>query len=233
MALRPHLYDRLVRVFGDVKMVHEDEEMVFTTTRGFLDDERRRMVVHSFGEAYAVCCPFCLDTRYRLWINHRWALYERGVRKNLWLAKCFNEDCLKMRSKRRELYRRVFVQTRHPSGPPKDDVLRQGRRPDPGLQEIELPGTMTPIDRLPPETPARRYLEGRGYDVNHLSQRYGVMYPLDVKPRHAAVAGRIVIPVYMRGRLVGWQARRIGDLPEWKATPKYLSCPGMKKSQIL
>ena len=31
------------------------------------------------GEYYRIACPFCLDTRHRLWINHRWGVGPDGV----------------------------------------------------------------------------------------------------------------------------------------------------------
>ena len=43
---------------------------------------------------------------------------------------------------------------------------------------------------------------------------------------------RLVIPIYDADeRLAGWQARYVGDCPP--EVPKYLSCKGMKKSQLL
>src|SRR4051794_18793914 len=68
-----------------------------------------RLQVDHFGEQYRVCCPFCPDTRKRLYINHRWGLFDERTRsKNLWLAKCYNEDCLKCSLRRRSLYNDVF-----------------------------------------------------------------------------------------------------------------------------
>jgi DNA primase len=47
---------------------------------------------------------------------------------------------------------------------------------------------------------------------------------------------RLVIPIYTLEspavtRLAGWQARYVGNCPD--SVPKYLSCKGMKKSQLL
>ena len=43
---------------------------------------------------------------------------------------------------------------------------------------------------------------------------------------------RLVIPIYDADeRLAGWQARYVGDCPP--EVPKYLSCKGMRKSQLL
>ncbi|MGA2255423.1 MAG: hypothetical protein ABSG53_12225, partial [Thermoguttaceae bacterium] len=50
------------------------------------------------------------------------------------------------------------------------------------------------------------------------------------------IVSRLLIPIYTLEtqtvtRLAGWQARYIGDCPD--DVPKYLSCKGMKKSQLL
>ena len=43
---------------------------------------------------------------------------------------------------------------------------------------------------------------------------------------------RLVIPIYdAEERLAGWQARFVGECPA--EVPKYLSCKGMRKSQLL
>jgi hypothetical protein len=232
MPLRPDLYDRLIQVFGAVKILHEDEEMVCSVVRDFLYGGEMRMDVTDRGETYAVSCPFCSDTRFRLWINHRWGLYVPGVGMNLWLCKCFNDDCLAVHSKRVRLHTMVMVETQFSYGP-RRDALRRGRRPARRRSEIEWPGPMLPVERMLHDWPARLYLEKRGFDLLHLSRALNVCYALDVKPRFAAVGGRIVIPIYMGGKPAGWQARYAGDLPDWKSTPKYYSCPGMKKTEVL
>jgi hypothetical protein len=256
MPLRPDLYDRLRLVFGEVKIAFEDEEMVFEILKGsaFTGDKDSLDIIDP-GEYYRVSCPFCHDTRHRLWINHRWAFYVPGVGMNLWLCCCYNEQCLEQHSKRVELHKRVFVQTEFSYGP-KRNFLNKGKRRSEYLAEAELPGLMLRVDDLLYDNPARVYLESRGYDVSYLSKTFGVCYPWDVKPRYAPADGRIIIPIVMTRaprppsrpgaaggppappaapvrRLLGWQARHVGDLPDWRGTPKYYSMPGMKKTEML
>ena len=45
-------------------------------------------------------------------------------------------------------------------------------------------------------------------------------------------AGRVVAPIMMNGVRVGWQARLVGE-PRYNTIPKYYTCPGMPKSQVL
>ena len=50
--------------------------------------------------------------------------------------------------------------------------------------------------------------------------------------RYRPAANRIMIPIWFDGKFVGWQARYIGEPPD-RRTPKYYTCPGMHKGQIL
>lgn len=95
MPLRPELYRRLVYVFGEVRVVNEGQEMDAEIEEDPCCPGEKRLRIDSYGESYAVSCAFCTDTRLRLYIRHRWNLYVPALRSwNIWLAKCFNEDCL-------------------------------------------------------------------------------------------------------------------------------------------
>ncbi len=72
----------------------------------------------------------------------------------------------------------------------------------------------------------------RGYNPHQLSRALGLAYCPEARPEFAKATGRIIIPVYMRGRLVGWQARFVGQPPH-SDIPKYITMTGMKKSEAL
>jgi hypothetical protein len=77
------------------------------------------------------------------------------------------------------------------------------------------------------------YLECRYFDVAELSRLYHVGYCENSVYDDAQ--DRIIIPAYLDQRLVGWQARYIGEL-NWKAEgapPKYFTCPGMKRGSVV
>jgi DNA primase len=70
------------------------------------------------------------------------------------------------------------------------------------LKEMPFPLDYYPIDE-PEARRGREYLEGRGVDMA-LAQKYGLRYyPLDC---------RVIFPILVEGRVIGWQGRSI--LPE-------------------
>lgn len=121
-------------------------------------------------------------------------------------------------------------------------------------QEVQLPGELVALTSLSDDHHAVSYLRRRGLDLRQLDEWYGIRYC----PAGRSYAGglfnctnTIVIPVYMDGKLKGWQARLLYDpdkVPEadyqamgfiqdddgdWLKPPKYFTMPGMDKGAIL
>lgn len=224
-ALNPSLYRRLERAFGHVRVSGNGEAMIYSMSRD-LDDKLRLNIQHR-GEYYAVCCPWCHDTRFRLYVNHMFGQRDETNRRMLQLAHCFNEDCLADDGHWDDFLDRL------------DDLELDGFQVTPGrvvpeeAREVALPGACKPLHELPSNHPARLYLEiDRGFDSEWLSKQFGLSY---CEHSHYNFArNRIIIPVFDGGKLKGWQARYIGELP-WKhpdpdirraQAPKYFSCPG-------
>ena len=91
MALNANLYNQLCRLFVSVKIAKEGQSMNWYMKR--LDGVERPVIREGEkGEEYHVCCPFCNDERFRLWINHRWNTTDRltGAKFGLGLCNCFN-----------------------------------------------------------------------------------------------------------------------------------------------
>jgi hypothetical protein len=232
MPLRPELYTRLKHCSlfgGHVRIANEGEAMSAVIVREALSG-RKRLHVRSPGEYYCVNCPFCNDTRQRLSINHMWGyLHPETKDRHLWLCHCHNEGCIKSYDRQKVLYNEVFSDFHHEDR----DVVLTGNRPTSlAPTKADWPGLMVLIKDLAPSHPARKYLEGRGYDAQWLSDVMDVRLCLEHFDRFYMAAGRIIIPVYMEGELVGWQARHVGD-PRDKEVPKYWSMPGWKKTQCL
>jgi hypothetical protein len=167
-----------------------------------------------------------------LWINHRFGYYdpETGT-NNLWLAICYNEDCLRTHERRLALYNMLFDDCYNP----KADILRPGKAPSLVPDHIESPGHCYPLDYIAanfPDDPPCEYLRSRGFDPAWLGQTFKISVCSEPNPKFWQLAGRIIIPIYMDGKLRGWQARYVGEPPD-KQTPKYFSMPGMKKTQLL
>jgi hypothetical protein len=189
---------------------------------------KQSLEVQAAGEYYRVNCPFCGDTRHRLWINHMWGLRDPVTRsRNLWLAWCYNEShCLKDYEKRERLYHAVFVD------PPQDDVVYEGERLEEEVGPAVMPGAVWRLSDLPSQHVARQYISQRRHDPDQLASYFDLRYCDSADPRWPLTQGRLIIPCYMRQELVGWQARLLGEPPN-KFTPKYYTLPSMKKGRVL
>ncbi len=229
-VLNPTLYYRLKRLFGRVKIADEGEAMIHRAVRG-LEDELRVVFEHD-GEYYRVCCPFCNDTRYRLYVNHMWGRRDDHGRRMLFLMVCFNEHCTNKHENKEKFIESID-----------DPVLAECMIKKGVVVPLEArralpPGPTTPVDRLRPNHPARDYLRNvRGFDEAELAKTYGVGYCTESV--YSLAERRIIIPVYEGDTLKGWQARHVGEL-DWKGPekstlpPKYFSCPGSKfRSQCI
>lgn len=238
-VLNPTLYRALQRKFGEVDVVAPGHAIVWKKVpipRGRGRRKFRREVTYS-GEEYRIRCPFCRDHRPRLYINHRWGVWDEETQSyNLFLANCFNEGCLEDFQSQRQLYERVYL----PSGQWNRKIrVRRGVTVRSGeLVEIPDPGPLVRLDDLAAEQPqhhAIEYLRSRDLDPVKLGRRWGVSYCS--WSRYPMASDRIIIPVRMGGIQVGWQARFIGDdfggcpLNDAKI-PKYWTSPGMPRRLV-
>lgn len=228
-VLNPALYEALQREFGEVRIVDGGAAMRARHVR--LPGGHVRLSVDSSGEYYKVSCFACNDTRFRLWINHRWGVRDPVTgRRHRWAAHCFNEDCMSREKNRIELVRRTTGYLRI-AGEGRV-VVRPGRVEDCGRPR-PLPDDFVRLDALEPGHPARRYVKGRGFAPARIGERWGVGFSAD-GPFPGRGTGRLVIPICRvtdgTAEVWGWQARTLGD---FETLPKYFSSPGLKKSALL
>ena len=231
------LYNLLERKFGEVRIGAAGEPVHYAGARvnlragGVVRIGRPRPTLEnasrtvlepsSWGESYRCRCPFCGDSRFRLWIGHRWGEYPH-------MAWCFNEPCLASEERRLQLRLMIFhtrgrIRLRAAPGRPETGVLAR----------VESPGMINSLQDLPENHPAWQYVAQRGYDPDEIGQCYGVGFCDSVNDMaHRRLQGRIYIPLQMRGDLVGWQGRFLGDR-DWTEVPKYYGMPGMAKRLIL
>lgn len=224
--LRPELYKRLEKQFGAVAIANDSEAMVFGYRPTVSGNE---LNIVASGEYYRVDCCFCDDTRKRLWINHRWGLYDHTSRsRNLFLAHCYNETgCLSKPGRHRDLYNIVFSNFVHEDM----DVLYDSAPVEAEPVKAELPGTLVPVNELELTHPARRYLEELGYNADVLVRHFHLGFCTEASPNHRSAQSRIIIPIFMDGELRGWQARYVGKPA--KHTPKYVSMTHMRRNHLL
>ena len=226
--LNPSLFHAL-QEFGTVRFAAQGERLVGTYQT--MPGGRVRLNLVSAGEYYRVNCPYCNDTRQRLYINHRWGVRDpqTGTR-NRWLALCHNENCLADEKNLLDLIERTAWYNRE-AGAGRVEIATG--RTEPVGRPVPLPDDYVLLDKLKRGHPARRYVQGRGFDADALARVWGVGFSYEAFCLSAA--GRLLIPVYRldKGRPVcwGWQARAIE--PDDENRCKYFTAPKLKKSQLL
>lgn len=235
--LSPTLYNLLVQNFGQVKIANAGCKMVASQPVATLNGRPRREVLSS-GEYYRVCCPFCRDTRYRLWVNHAYGQLEsNGQYRNTWLAHCYNDEkCLDDTDNRYSLADRILGFKNSQERKQLVMPIAQGTMELAELRPHEPPGTLFRYGDLPVNHEARTYLGGRGFSTQMLDDQYCVMFCTYAPRQYHEAQGRIIVPVYMDGVCVGWQGRLPFDAPKtWYKDnrPKYYTCPSMARSQLL
>jgi len=241
-VLNQTLFDRLEMRFGrgKVDVVAPGMEIQWhVERRATLEEDKtyEKRKVDQSGEEYKVCCPFCNDTRGRLFINHMWGVPDEELGgRNLFLAQCFNETrCLDNSQMQKQLYEQVYMVG---GRPPSRIHLRPGKTVATKVGPVSWPGPVTRLDVLMERHPHHRaieYLESRFIDPVKLGKLYEVGYCAESRYHYAS--DRLIFPILMGGQLVGWQARYIGDsvlgVPFNKAkVPKYWSCPDMPRKLV-
>lgn len=232
--LNPKLYRLLQRQFGNdnVIIVNEDLPMegrylrrAYEKQSGRQGSKIRLDDVLQSGEEYRVNCPECQETRHRLYINHRWGVYdERSNSRNLWLMNCWKSSCMSDYSTQRQWYDTICSPLIIEMGPSDLVAPPQRRAQNHG---IELPGSMWSLDDMKhraPRHPAIQFIEGRNLDPYYLSRKFGVGFC--VESNITMARRRIVAPVRVGNQLIGWQARYVGKPPDGVA--KWFTCKGFK-----
>ena len=194
----------------------------------------------SGGEYYRVCCPFCGDTRKRLWFHYLWGTKDEKTNQELLhLATCYNEECIDCRDRQIQLTELVFAYAREvPMAT--TAITSQSDSASFEQRRFQLPSKRVYINNERCPAHARNYLEDRGFDLAELRRHWHVAYCAKSLNSSPKVIDRLVIPVYQPKRqlatakrkvyLAGWQARCVGDEG---GGAKYLNAARMRKSALL
>jgi len=238
MTLNPELAGFLRRRFGqdNVRILRENVPMRCHYSNKQMGGKltvKLNIEPQGRGEEFLVNCPFCSDTRGRLSINYRWGVYDyENQSHNLWLATCYNEDCLKDRGTQKELHDQVYsfamVDTTSLTSPEKAVIegVRQTRN-------IRLPSGLWPLQDMcsrSPRHPAIAYLLDRLIEPYYVGKVYNAMYCVDSSD--IRIGGRLVVPIVKDDVLVSWQARLLRP-PINKKEPKWYTAPGSDVSRTL
>ena len=221
------LYEMLRRRFnGHVQVFNEDISMEAAYTPSLDDPANKHLTPLSPGEEYRVSCPLCSDTRFRLYINHRWGVFDgTSATRNLWLVNCWNENCFSQYDRQKWLSDEVYDTS--PLNLTDLSAGKPQKQMGPGV--VHSPGALWQLDDLVAKSPYHsviQYLESRLIDPGYIGRMFGVGYCSEskfTKARH-----RIMAPVYYQGRLVTWQARYLGTPP--RGVEKWYTCPDSHKS---
>ena len=234
MPMNPKLHRQLLNAFGAVRIAKEGEA-IGVSVRVDPFTGRRSMSVLGGGEDYKVCCPFCGDTRFRLEISHAWLVpTETGQKLGLSVVRCYNDGCdLNIDApieRRRWCHERLQNMLKPYIARAHGIQIRQQASHGNVLKEMELPANRQPLYELPSNHPAMVYLrDERGFDPMKVAEEFELYYCIhDPNP---SVTERIIIPIRIGGKLVGWQARMVGEPIDDE--PKYYTAPGTAKSRIL
>jgi len=201
-VLNPELYAALKQTFGEVKISNANASATF------FRDVAGKLRITKGGEYYTVCCPYCGDKRFRLWISYLWGSKPAG-KLCRHVAVCYNHRC--DLSELHHYIRGAGAAIRH-FEPVIEDTL-----PPPRTQEIDPPEHVRLAD-LHHEHPAVKYMTDRGFTIDDL-RRADLGYIIDCKPEYFPYTNRIYIPVKLNNELIGFQARAANDSEE----PRYRS----------
>jgi len=192
------------------------------------------------GLELRICCPFCpskgktIDRNYKLWINPV---------KNMW--RCWR--CDSKGSVQRLIGQSYTLPVFNWKAQAKPRVI----------EKCDVsPGELVRLDHLDDDHLGVQYLERRGFSAKAAGKYFGVSFctygrPFGGESFKFDTSNTIVFPVWMAGKLAGWQARLLYNPDEledaqcemfgflrdadkgWLRPPKYFTSPGLTKGDVL
>ena len=232
--LNPVLYRILAARFGPVKIDNAGVAMDDTVVPDPLRPGKQKWDIRVWGESYSIRCLFCDDTRQQFRINHRFGTIAPSGYPAYFLAKCFHRDCVRSRDRREELACRIFGLFR-PDQAPADMPIGYPQQREHELVAVPVPGRIIRLAHVPPEHPACQFLREQGFDPMQIDHQYGVGYCEQAHPEFTPLTGRLVTPIFMHGKMVGWEGLRIGAqmTADWTVIPEFYNMPGLPRSDIV
>ncbi len=237
--LNPKLYRRLVERFTDVRITNQGEHATPRLEMCWKEGKPRPYTTYTGGEHYYTNCPSCRDSHQRLSFSHLYNTRDPVTGAVIdHLVHCFNEDCYADPQARRSLFDRLTwpcrrtIAQRPTTAPP-------STRPSGELPPCSLSTCSVPLEDLPSDHPAAKYLRSRGFSAVQLSLDWEASYVENDETTHPHIQHSILIPIYgeqtitatCKPDVAGWQARAVE--PRLTRLPKYLFSRGLPKSQLL
>jgi hypothetical protein len=224
--LNKALYQAMAKKFSAVEVVNRGDKGDYKRVVRQAANSQRQYVNYdvkpggSFGERYRVDCPYCGDTRKRLYVTYLFGMEdeETGL-ANTGNIHCFNEACHEDYTNRRELLEDLELH-----GLRDYFVVQQTQKIEEADEasgeftfrgEVGRPGECVQLSEIVEGTPDYRIIEylrdERGFDVGKLQQWYGVEY-LRRAFSYSLLSGRVWTPFYRAGAMIAWTARAVPGL---------------------
>lgn len=202
------------------------------------------------GEQYFINCPYCGDTKGRLYISHLWNtsfVYEGSkYRASEKLVNCYNEKCLRKRENLEDFKAKIASCLENPLDVDVGDIEEESSGSF--ANQVPMPSQYYSLSCAPPTVIS--FIESRGFIVREL-EKYDVFWI----PYYDAYSEKkqkwyrkfnhpvLVIPTVQNKEYWFWQARLVSldgkaDGPleldfNDKPYPKYYNEKGCKKSWAL
>lgn len=226
----PALYRRLEAISPPVVVANAGQPARVQTY--YQHDNSSYTQVNDGGEYYRINCPYCRETRKRLWVSHIFGTPDANGRMMRFLACCYNENCLSQYENFQDFCNRTLGLQNVNVRDRQAFEIRETWPTDDASTQAVMPEEVIPLTQLMAAMPnheAVRYMcDERGYSYAEL-QKYEVSYCIR-STRFPAAAGRIIFPIRFQSQFVGWQGRCIGQAT---SGGKYYTMPGMRKSHLL
>lgn len=231
IALNRTLYRRVMATFGNVKIRNQGESQSRGITTDLITGKKKPKISYP-GEYYAVCCPFCNDTRFRCYINHMYGRNDELGNQQIHLAYCFNAGCSLCNGERDAYEKLADMLIGHRHYDLRRAEVSAGKEVDVDKIRAEWPGEVVRVDQLKPSHPAVKYLRSRDFDPVKIGKNYNVHWCASSSRK--ICEDRLIIPIYHNKKMVGWQARAIYEC-DWKKSvfPKYYTAPGTPRRNVL
>jgi len=225
------LYDRLLRVFGNVKVSNPGQAFV-TGVKLNPCTGKKEATKQRGGEEYRVCCPVCGDTRYRLYINHMYGQDSKVGVPTSTFVKCQNESCEKNKRSKdnvKDVLRSMLEDSVHAKLYGDLSSFTVETEEVDTLPPLAYPSNAIPLNELCKGNPAYDYLLSRKFSPIEIGMTYGVGYTMKFKETRGDksydwLSGRMFIPC---GE--GWQARDLTG----SSKIKYYSAEGWSKTKTV